>query len=281
MDSYCLLGEDVSKSLSPVMMNSAFVSLGIDARYAAVSVERAAFQEKFLSLREECRGLNLTMPFKSQVIPLLDQLDPVSRKMGAVNTTKRSGSRHLGFNTDVEGIVVPVRERTGGSGVGRALLLGAGGAARAFCEAMERIGCHDVTVAVRERERGKAFVSEASSTWPGIGFRVQTIDRLPPADPADPDYDLIFNATPVGSRGIPVPESVIRSIGGGEIVFDAVYRPMRTELLKFAELKGCRVIHGYEMLLNQGVPAFEIWTERSAPVEVMREALRRSLEVGN
>jgi shikimate dehydrogenase len=283
MERYYLLGESVSDSLSPVMMDSAFGSLGIDAVYSALSVKRSEFRRRFLSLSRESSGMNITIPFKSEVIPLLDDLDPVSKKIGAVNVTKTSGGRCVGFNTDVPGIVVPLRERVGNSEIGSSLLVGAGGAARAFCEAMSQVGCGRVTVVVRDLVKGRRFVEETSLAFPEIEFDAQTIDGLSGrrARTAGTAFGLIFNATPMGSGGIPLAEGMKRVIYGTEIVFDAVYRPMETELLKFAKEKGCRVIYGYEMLLNQGASAFEKWTGVRAPGEIMRRALLGCLEVRN
>jgi len=264
-------------------MNAAFASVGVEAVYAALSVKRADFRERFVDLKGESAGMNITIPFKSEVIPLLDELDPVSKKIGAVNVTKTSGGRCAGFNTDVAGIVVPLRERIGSSGIGSALLIGAGGAARAFCEAMSQVGCGLVTVAVRDLEKGRRFVEDVSVVFPEIEFDLRTTDGSSERSEggSGSGFGLIFNATPMGSGGIPMAAGMKRVIYGSEIVFDAVYRPMETELLKLAREKGCRVIHGYEMLLNQGTAAFERWTGVQAPVEIMRRALVGSLEVRN
>jgi len=270
-DAYALIGEEVSDALSPAMMAAAFEATGIDATYQAISVAREEFRDRFLALREKMSGFNLTIPYKSAVIPLLDGLDETSGRIGAVNVVRRVGTEYLGYNTDVDGIVAPLKDR-GVARVGAALLLGAGGAARAFCEAMSRMGCREVTVAVRRIEAGERFAGEMAMTFPGIRFRAAAFDDLDGSA-----ADLVFNATPLGSRDQPLPEALKRVIYGQMVVFDAVYRPMRTELLEVAEERGCRTIPGYEMLLNQGTAGFEIWTGRPAPREAMGEALRRSL----
>lgn len=275
MERYYLLGSNVSRSASPAMMNSAFEATGIEASYAAKSIDPSGFREGFLSLRKESSGMNITIPFKSEVIPLLDGLDLTSKKIGAVNVTKRSGERYLGFNTDVEGIAVPLRQTLGRAAIRSALLVGAGGAARAFCEAMSQMSCRSMTVATRDATRGSLFVEEVSATYPEIDFAWRSIDGL--GDGRDGHSDLVFNATPMGSGAIGLAEGVRRAVSGAGVVFDAVYRPIETELLKFAKEKGCRVIHGHEMLLNQGTAAFEKWTGVRAPVEVMRRALLNEL----
>jgi shikimate dehydrogenase len=271
IDKYCLLGEDVSNSPSPSMMNAAFAAVGIDASYEAISVAREEFRGRFLALREAVKGFNLTMPYKSEVLPLLDSLDEVSLRIGAANVVKRSGSRLTGYNSDVSGITAPLREH-GKARIDSALLLGAGGGARAFCEAMDQLGCEQVTVAVRKMERGERFAAEMARIFPRIEFGAVAIEEIGPRK-----ADLLFNATPLGSTGHPLPDQVKRVIYGQMTVFDAVYRPMKTELLRIAEERGSPTIQGYEMLLNQGTLAFEIWTGRMAPKDSMRRALLESL----
>jgi shikimate dehydrogenase len=276
VDDYYLLGENVAASLSPAMMRAAFESAGVEARYQAVSVPRGEFRERFVELRPGAAGMNLTIPYKSDVLTLLDGLDEVSARISAVNVVKNSEGRSHGYNTDVQGITAPLGERVGASRLERALLIGAGGAARAFCEAMSQMGCGEITVTTRDPKKGRSFADEMAGIFPGIGFEVAGIDGLQGSDAG-----LVFNATPLGGAGVPLPEAVKRVIYGEQIVFDAVYRPMKTELLKTAEERGCRVIHGYEMLLNQGAAAFEIWTGKKAPTHVMRQALLGALEAGS
>ncbi len=271
VETYRLIGEDVSRSPSPAMMNAAFRAVGIDAVYEAVNVGRAEFSDRFLALRAETSGINLTIPYKSEVIPLLDGLDEVSARIGAVNVVARTGLRYKGYNTDVNGITAPLRERGMGR-VRKALLLGAGGAARAFCEAMSQLGCAEITVAVRDSAKGERFASEMATIFGGIRFSVVAIDLVGGAE-----ADLVFNATPIGA-GAPLPAPLKRVIYGHATVFDAVYRPMKTELLRTAEEKGSPIICGYEMLLNQGTMAFELWTGKPAPKAAMESALRTSLE---
>jgi shikimate dehydrogenase len=276
VDEYYLLGENVAASLSPAMMEAAFETAGVEARYQAISVPRREFHDRFLELRPGAAGMNLTIPYKSDVLALLDSLDEVSARISAVNVVKNSDGRYRGYNTDVQGITAPLRARASASSVEHALLIGAGGAARAFCEAMDEMGCRRVTVAARDPDRGRDFVAAMAGIFPGIRFEGVGIDGL-----ADSDAGLVFNATPLGGAATPLPEGVKRVIHGRQIVFDAVYRPMQTELLKTAEERGCRVIHGYEMLLNQGTAAFEIWTGKKAPAEVMRNALLGALGAGS
>lgn len=271
VERYCLLGERVSESPSPAMMNAAFRSDGVDALYEAVSVGRKDFPARFLELREATRGMNLTIPFKTEAVALVDDLDEVSRRVGAINVVKRSGSRWLGLNTDVQGIAGPLREH-GADRVSSSLVIGTGGAARAFCEAMRQLSCEEVTVVSRHRARGEAFASGMSAAFPGMAFVAATPETIGEVEP-----DLIFNASPIGTAGLPLPASLVRVIYGHSTVFDAVYRPMKTELLRAAEEKGARTIYGYEMLLGQGMPAYEAWTGLRAPRDAMLAGVLRAL----
>src|SRR5271167_2101150 len=160
-DRYCVIGRDVSRSPSPAMMNAAFRALHIDAEYARVSVSEAGFvRELGRLMASRIKGMNVTIPFKTEVISWLAGLDAVATRIQAVNTVKvEEDGRYLGHNTDPDGIVGPLKEVLATLDVRTALLVGAGGAARAFCEAMNRIGCIDVAVAVREKERARQFVS--------------------------------------------------------------------------------------------------------------------------
>jgi shikimate dehydrogenase len=272
---YCLLGKEVSRSPSPAMMNAAFESLEMDADYTSISVSEKRFAQEVNRLKRSAfRGMNVTIPFKTSVIPLLSALDSVAMRIGAVNTVKREeGGRYTGHNTDPDGIAGPLKAMSPVFDARNALLIGAGGAARAFCEAMNRIGCRDVAVAVRDVARADAFVRDMEKAFPRMNLTLASINDL-----RHISHELVFNASPIGSRGTSLPAEVKRILPGSKIVFDAVYRPRDTELLVKAERNGSKVIHGEEMLIHQGMAAFQLWTGEHAPEEVMREALKRSLD---
>ncbi len=267
-DQYYLIGEEVSASPSPAMLNAAFRHSGLDAEYHALSVPRTRLHDEFLSLREKgAEGLNITIPFKTDVIPLLDGLDDLSDKIRAVNTVKRSGGAYIGFNTDVYGIVRALgihRKKSSES----SLLIGAGGVARAFCGAGDRLGFGSITVAVRDPMRASGFLEDMKAAFPKLVSGICEIGSL-----REGGFDLVFNATPLGSEGVP-PNSALRRILTPEtLVFDAVYRPVQTELLAAASSTGCETINGCELLLGQALGAFEIWTGRSASPQVMEREM--------
>lgn len=274
-DLYYLIGRDVSESPSPSMMNAAFSELSIDAQYVAMSLDEGALEDRFTELKGgRLSGMNVTIPFKSSIIPLLDGLDALSARIGAVNTVKKEGKRFIGHNTDVEGIVRPL-ERFFEGEIGTVIVIGSGGAARAFFEAMSRFRCKRVSILVRDKSRASRFASEMRSKFGGMEVELHSFSESGPLTRSS--FHLLFNASPIGSGGIPLPEPVRAIVRSSTTVFDAVYRPMRTELLAEAEKSGARAIFGYEMLLHQGGAAFELWTGREAPLGVMEEKALDSL----
>jgi shikimate dehydrogenase len=276
-DQYCVIGKDVSRSPSPAMMNAGFKSLGIDSEYSPVSVPETGFPREFRRLMDSrFKGMNVTIPFKTAVIPLLAGLDAVATRIQAVNTVKMEEDedrRYLGHNTDPDGILGPLMAVSAPLKVRNALLIGAGGAARAFCEAMNRMGCRDVAVAVRDVERSRRFVQDMEKAFTRMNLTLASMDDL-----RHLNHDLVFNASPMGAAGEPLPKELKRVLPGSKVVFDAVYRPRETRLLEEAKRNGSEAIRGEEMLLHQGTAAFRLWTGKDAPEKAMREALLEALQ---
>jgi shikimate dehydrogenase len=269
-DQYCVVGKDVSRSPSPAMMNAAFRHVHIEAEYTDVSVPESRFASEFRRMMSAgFKGMNVTIPYKTEVIKLLDGLDSVATRIQAVNTVKlEEDGRYLGHNTDPDGILGPLQGVAASLDVRNAMLIGAGGAARAFCEAMNRMGCLDVAVAVRDTERSRRFVLEMEMAFPKMNLTLASMKDL-----RHLNHDLVFNASPMGAAGEPLPKELKRVLPGSKVVFDAVYRPRETKLLAEAKRNGSKVVHGEEMLLHQGMAAFRLWTGMEAPEKVMRKAL--------
>jgi shikimate dehydrogenase len=255
-------------------MNAAFQALGIDAEYSAISVPSELLAETMSRFKlDGARGANITIPHKSAVIPLIGECDEVSTRIGAVNSIIRVTDGFAGFNTDVVGISESLRSH-GVKRFGAALLIGAGGAARAFCEAARTLGCGRMTVAVRDVGRAARFLHDMGSAFPRISFEAIRLDQL-----ATSEAEVVYNATPAGTAGSHLPANVTSALKTDMVVFDAVYRPAETELLSAAARLGCRTIGGREMLLDQAAAAFEKWTGRRAPREVMAQAFPIELGV--
>jgi shikimate dehydrogenase len=247
-DNYCVIGKDVSRSPSPAMMNAAFRSLRMDAEYTKVSVSEAGFVRELGRLMESrYKGMNVTIPFKTAVIKWLGGLDAVATRIQAVNTVKmEEGGRYQGHNTDPDGIVGPLRAVPATLGVRNAMLVGAGGAARAFCEAMNRIGCIDVAVAVRDVDRSRKFVQDMEKAFPRMNLTLASLEDLHHLN-----HDLVFNASPMGAGGEPLPKELRRVLPGSKVVFDAVYRPKETKLLAAAKRNGSEVIHALDSTIRR------------------------------
>jgi shikimate dehydrogenase len=243
-------------------MERAFRRMGLDARYTALSSLPESLEKSVLSMRRTHSGFNVTMPFKRRVVQLVDRLDDQASMVGAVNTVKNERGTLTGYNTDVEGVFVPLfrlRRRPT-----RALLIGAGGAARAFCAAADRLRCCDITVAVRDTSKGREFASEMRASFSSVDLHVVELADAPRAE-----YDLIFNGSPIGSKA-PLPRALAEAVTPGAVVFDAVYLPVETELLSVASRRGCTVIHGYEMLIHQAIGSLLVWLGAAPEESEMR-----------
>jgi 3-dehydroquinate dehydratase/shikimate dehydrogenase len=255
---YGILGNDVTWSLSPAIHNLAFTEGGLDAVYVPLQAEAL---EPFLRAIPALHlsGFSVTRPFKVDIVPRLDAVDPSATLAGSVNTVQVREGRLLGSSTDGLGILVPLRKKIAIEGR-RVVILGAGGAARAAALALVQAGTK-VTVLARKPAQAAAVAKDT-------GCAAGDLARL-----ADHEWDVLINATPVGSAslpsGSPVPAARLRR---GSVVFDMVYEPLETPLLRDAARAGCVTIDGLQMLLAQAAGQFEAWTGGKAPEEAMKSA---------
>jgi shikimate dehydrogenase len=265
MQVFGLVGNPVGHSLSPPMHEAAYDALGMDARYvtfepAVGELERAVDGAAALGIA----GLNVTIPFKQDVLDLVDP-DPLAARIGAVNTVDFSTTPPKGYNTDAAGVTRSFAHHDVSLNGRDAVVVGAGGAGRAVAFALADAGCA-VHVANRTVEKAEELASAVERATAG---GLETLDRVREAD-------VLVNATSVGMEedASPVPAEHLHA---DLAVLDAVYTPIETRLLRDARAAGATTIDGAWMLLFQGVEAFERWTDRDAPVEAMNEALRARL----
>ena len=271
---YGVVADPVAHSLSPVVHNAALAEAGIDAVYLPFRVPAEQIDE-FLEAagRWPLAGLSVTIPHKESVLPHASEQDELVRGIGAANTLCFGPSKIAAFNTDataaVESLEASLREQNDpvsedGIGVKTALVLGAGGAARAIAFGLRQRGV-DVTVASRTLERSRKIAVDVGCKSVEWSARY----RLP--------YDCIVNATPVGMHPnvdeSPFDKEHLRSY---MVVFDTVYNPENTLLVKEARAIGCRIVTGVEMFVRQAANQFQIWHGREAPSQVMRDALKRA-----
>jgi shikimate dehydrogenase len=267
-----LLGYPLAHSRSPAMQNAALQAAGLrDWHYEARPVTKAQLAEAVAQLREPAwAGANVTVPHKETVIPYLDGLTPVAQAIGAVNTLVKRDGRLLGHNTDAAGFLADLYGHEVHLAHRRAVVLGAGGAARAVIAALLGVNTQ-VRIIARRPDQAQALVANLQSPvsieifdWSPLGFWQATDDqRL-----------LIVNTTPLGMSphpnaspwlaGAPFPPDAF--------VYDLVYNPPVTQLVRAARAEGLRADTGLGMLIEQGALAFELWTGKAAPREVMRKA---------
>jgi 3-dehydroquinate dehydratase/shikimate dehydrogenase len=260
---YGILGRPVGHSVSPAMHNAAFDALGIDAVYLPFEAESVEDFRQF-ALALDVRGASVTAPFKTDLVSYLARADRASRRAGAANTIRVKGDEWEGRNTDVEAFLHPLRGRVALDGL-RVALVGAGGVARAAAAALAGTGAR-VTVHARRPEAAAAAAEIAGG-------------RAGEGPPRAGQWDLLVNATPVGTYPAIGGMAVDPACLGGGLVYDLVYNPPMTALRLAAEAAGCPSIGGLDMLIVQAARQFEWWTGIAAPLEVMRHAAERLLAV--
>lgn len=267
-----LVGSPVSHSISPNVHNAAFDAVGLDAVYLPFEVrELTSFMKRMADPRTReldwnLRGLSVTAPHKTAVIEFLDWLSPAAQEIGAVNTIVVDGDELRGYNTDAIAVLRPVIETMGPLRDARCALIGAGGAAKAALWSLKGEGAK-VSLFARDAEKGGSLAST-------FGAEFRTL-----AGATFNDFDLVINATPLGTHGSFASETIATSpqLHGARVAYDLVYNPGETLFMKQAREAGCETIGGLSMLVLQGVEQFKLWTGLDAPVDVMRRAAEQAL----
>jgi shikimate dehydrogenase len=263
MPSLTLCG---SLSLHPVSLGAAMHIAGyraLDLAFTYVPFKVTDLRGAIAGVRAlGIRGCGVSMPFKQEILPLLDALDPQAERIGAVNTVVNDDGHLTGYNTDARGALRALEEARPAVGA-RVLLLGAGGAARAIAHALADAGAR-VTIANRTVDKGRALALATGAT------AVDLDDAISRAG----DFEVVVNATSKGMAGVdaesPLPASALRA---GQVVMDIVYKPIATALLQHAREAGAVEIHGGRMLLHQAAGQFELYTGHPAPLDAMERAL--------
>ncbi len=289
---YCaVFGHPVKHSASPAMQNAGIAGLGLNWRYLALEVHPDELRRAIDGAKAmKFIGLNLTVPHKLLAVDMVDVLDESAQVWGAVNTVRFEGrddrgewrpldqfeivpgeTRSQGFNTDADAITHSLREdlelETRGAKV---LLLGAGGAGRVAALKLAADGVAELWLVNRTKEKAEAVAAEIRQRHSGTSVNV----GYPKAD-----IDLVLNATSLGLKNddaSPLDEKEF-SLRGARVVYDMIYRSDETPLLKSATAAGCRTANGLGMLLYQGATALELWSDRPAPIEIMRRALEKNV----
>ena len=270
------MGDPVAHSVSPAMHNAAFRELGLDYAYLPFNVGADGLGMAVDGIRAlKLVGMNVTIPHKVAVIPLLDEVDPLAQQIGAVNVIHNKGGRLAGSNTDAEGFL-RLLEGHGIDACGlRVAVLGAGGAARAACFALASRGAV-ITILNRTADKAAGCAREMAGhtgrTFEALEMNASNLAR------ALAEADLLVNATSIGmAPGVDRSPISRELLGRRHTVVDIVYNPVKTRLVRDAEKAGAVAIGGLDMLAWQGALAFEIWTGRAAPFDIMRRAAARAV----
>jgi len=276
-----LIGNPVSHSLSPIMQNAAFQYLGLDFIYIAIPCKDKDLELVLNSFKKiNCKGLNITIPHKEKVFHLCSEISPVANKLKAINTLKLNSEKEWsGTNTDVDGFIYPLKNLN--LAKKKSIILGSGGAARSVIQGLINLNLSTISVI----SRNKSSLDELIKNFDN---QIQLQGLLNNDDQAQiliREADLIVNTTPVGMKTtryennvLPYGEAFWRSLNSKTIVYDLIYNPAPTPLLKFSAKKGCMTIDGLEMLVAQGMKSISFWTDGlEVPFHVMSDALKKYL----
>ena len=265
---YGIIGNPVSHSMSPAIHNAAFIEKGLNNVYVPLKIANI---DTFM---RECRkidfqGFSVTIPHKESVLPFLDDLDHTARKIGAINTIVNRKGKLTGYNTDcmaaVMGLEYSMKEANETLNNKKVSIIGAGGAARAIAFGLKEKGC-DITIFNRTIERAEKLSHDVKCKFESF----EEIHQI--------DSDILINTTSIGMfpnvDQTPVSKDILKE---GMIVFDAVYNPIETRLLREANENGCHTVNGLSMFINQAAEQFRLWTNIDAPIELMTKVVKEML----
>ena len=271
LERFAVIGDPIAHSLSPAMQSAAFIAAGIEATYEKHHVSPASLGAWVQNVRDvPYAGFNVTIPHKETIPQFLDALDGSVKSVGAVNTVVNRAGKLTGYNTDLPGFAAVVNSHHINVRGGHAIVLGAGGSARAVARALSDLGA-SVILCNRHEESARVLAMKLS-------IDAETASLFSPeARTAIETADLVVNTTPLGMDHLPIsPLPDGTTLDPRTAVIDLVYG-RTTPLVAQAQASGCVVIDGIEMLVQQGAASFRLWTGIAPDLEVMRAACRRAL----
>ncbi|WP_462315598.1 shikimate dehydrogenase [Methanobrevibacter sp.] len=271
-----LIGHPVEHSFSPPMHNAAFKALGMDYAYVAFDVDPSNLESAIDGAKSlNVKGFNVTIPHKIEVMKHLDEIDEVARLIGAVNTIDFKDMK--GYNTDGIGAVRAIEEVTSIKN-SNVVVAGAGGASRAISFYIAKYGADELTILNRNVEKAQNLAQDVLDSGLIANVKAGSVSEI---KGYLADADILIDTTPVGMHPNIDDEPIAKSVDMHEdlVVFDAVYNPNETVLIRQAINAGAKPVYGIKMLLYQGAESFRIWTGREAPVDVMEDALKRTLNL--
>ena len=264
MKTALIIGDPIENSLSPKMHNAAYQFLKIENKFhfKPLRVSKEELEQAIIDIRKtDIIGISVTMPHKQSIIPILDDLDESAAKIGAVNTIIPRNGKLIGYNTDWLGVLKPLEEKIKLENL-KIALVGAGGAARAACYALKNSNAK-VTIFNRS-------ISKAQSLSSDFAFAAEPLQNLAKSS----GFKIIINASSLGMQNHdPFPTLPNSWFNKDMLIFDMVYKPRETDLIKAGRNAGADIIEGLEMLLYQGMQQFELYTGLKAPKDIMKKAL--------
>ena len=268
LKTFAVIGDPIDHSLSPTIHNAAFRELGLECTYIAYRISKDDLSGEIDSLKKiKISGFNVTIPHKISILKFLDEMDENCKTIGACNTVLNENGRFKGYNTDMDGFLEPIKKRNIVIKNSSVLLLGAGGAARAIIAGMATEKASNVTIVNRTTEHSLELKKFSQDL--GLDAEIKTIEEM---NEFNTDYNFIINSSSLGLKNETniIPTKIINE---ETVVYDIVYKPVNTELIKESKKKNAQIIYGYEMLLSQAVRSFEIWLKQEAPYDVMKKAI--------
>jgi len=266
----CVIGHPIEHSMSPIMHNAALKDKSLDYVYVAFNIPPNDLKKAVLGFKMfSIKGINVTIPHKEKIIPYLDEIDPLAEKIGAVNTIKNEGKYLIGKNTDASGAKKALLDAGCEISGKKVLILGAGGAAKAVSFAISE-DLDALYISNRTEKRAiklaKDLTNKTTIKAVGKNMNINTLKNLVN------DVDILVNTTPLGMHpnieGSPISQEMLHK---NLFVFDIVYNPLETRLLKEARKIGCKTLGGLDMFVNQGALAFEWWTGKKPNLSLMKE----------
>lgn len=269
---YGIIGHPIKHSISPIVHNAAFEDLKMNCIYESFDVLPENIDNAILGIKSlNIKGINVTIPFKEAVIPLLDYLSDNSKRIGAVNTIKNNNGHLEGYNTDASGFTISLLEQGIQIKDKDIVIIGAGGAARAIVFALATNGAHSILIANRTKERAKNLCDYANKNY---NFKCSycTINEVYNIE----NIDILINATNVGMYPridlSPVDEIIICK---AKFVYDLIYNPRKTLFLKYAQSYGIKNSNGLSMLINQANCSFKIWTGKNFNKKLVNDMINK------
>lgn len=277
---FCLIGRPIEHSMSPIMHNAMIQKLNLNYVYLAFNVKPEKLKNAIRGIKAmNIKGVNVTIPYKESIMEYLDEIDPLAAKIGAVNTIKNKNGILKARNTDAEAAKKSLIDAGCSLSGKKVLILGAGGAARAvsfvIADEVEKI-----ILSNRTEKRAISLAKEINDKTNGRAEGYSNERSI--LKKFIPDIQILINTTPVGMDpnidNIPIPETILHK---NLFIFDVIYNPLQTKLLKKAEAKGCEILGGLDMLVNQGAIAFQWWTGKEPDTKLMKTKILEFLEKKN